>query len=77
LRHADAMNDRACDADARRCVNCNAVSPMTTNDPINIVPGVEAERPPWGRRTLCGGSVPLVAMLSMMTTNRAAPGGAR
>ncbi len=39
LRGADARNDRNGDADARRCVNCNAVSPSTMNAPIDVVLG--------------------------------------
>jgi len=41
LRSADGINDRHCDADARRCVNCNAVFPPTMNVLIDVVPGVK------------------------------------
>ncbi len=44
-RHA--LNDRACDAAPRRCVNCNAVLPTTMSVPIDAVPGRGAERPAW------------------------------
>ena len=49
------MNDRARAAVARRCVSYSAVSPPTMNAPVDVVPGRGAERPAWGRRTLCGG----------------------
>ena len=71
------MQRRARAADARRYVSYSAVVPSTMNAPIDASSGVEQS----GRRgtpaALRGWSVPLMAMTSMMTTNRAAPGGAR
>jgi hypothetical protein len=34
------------------------------NDPIDIVPGRDAERPPWGGRTLWGGWGVQVALMT-------------